>query len=171
MRMTGRLRRLRYLAHALMLVALLWLIIGANTTSTAAATMEIPIQGFAFVPATITIPAGTTVTWTNKDTAKHTVTSATGAFASKDLATGETFSFTFSVAGSYAYGCTIHPRMVATIVVTGSASAGVLPQTGQAKNQRTWGTIAALLAAGAVIAGGITLRVRSGYRPDVTSSE
>lgn len=169
--MTGRLRRVRYLVHALMLVSLLWLIIGANPTSTAAADTQITIQGFAFAPATITIPAGTTVTWTNKDGPKHNVISANGAFGSKDLATGETFSFTFNAAGSFAYGCTIHPRMVATIVVTGSVSAGVLPQTGQARNQRNWGMFAALLAAGAVIAGGVALRAHSGKRPEETSDK
>lgn len=175
MRLFGRVRRLKYIAHALLLVGLVWLIVGANTTSTAAADTAITIQGFAFGPATITIPVGTTVTWTNKDTAPHNVTSATGAFASKDMTTGQTFSFTFNQAGSFTYGCTIHPRMVATIVVGGSASAttanapsggasttSVLPKTGEARDNRNWGMIAALLAAAAVIGAGTILRTRAG---------
>jgi plastocyanin len=166
MRMTGRLRRVRYLAHALMLVALVWLIIGANTTSTAAADTQITIQGFAFSPAAISVPVGTTVTWTNKDAVGHDVTSTNGPFASKTLATGQSFSYTFNQAGSFTYTCTIHPRMVATINVTGSVSAGVLPQTGHAQDQRNWGTIAALVAAVAVIAGGAFLRARSGRTPE-----
>jgi len=170
--MPGRLQHVRYIAHALLILGLFWLIVGANATSTAAADMEITIQGFAFAPATITIPVGTKVTWTNKDAATHTVTSDTGAFDSKNMPNGATFSFTFNQAGSFAYHCDIHARMVATIVVTASASAppaasttSVLPKTGEAHDTRNWALIAALLATTAVIAGGTLLRVRSGKRP------
>src|SRR5438309_9445095 len=100
MRMTGRFRRVRYLVHALLLVALLWLIIGANTTSTAAADTQITIQGFAFSPATISVPVGTTVTWTNKDAVGHDVTGLNNPFASKTLAPGQSFSFTFNQVGT-----------------------------------------------------------------------
>ena len=175
MRLFGRVRRLRYIMHALLIVGLVWLIVGANTTSTAAADTAITIQGFAFGPATITIPVGTKVTWTNNDPATHTVTSDTGAFDSKNMANGASFSFTFTQAGSYAYHCAIHPRMVATIVVTGSASAttanapsggasttSVLPKTGEARDNRNWGMIAALIAAVAVIGAGTVLRTRAG---------
>lgn len=160
MRKFGGLRRARFIAHALLLVGLLWLIVGAGTTSTAAADTQIAIQGFAFAPATISVPVGTTITWTNKDSVGHDVTSATGAFGSKTLTTGQTFSFTFNQAGTFTYGCTIHPRMVASITVTGSASAAVLPTTGAARNQRNWGLIVPLVAAAAVIGGGTFLRAR-----------
>jgi len=63
------------------------------------------------------VAAGTTVTWTNQDTAGHTVTADDGSFASKTIETGGTFSQTFSTPGTYAYHCAVHPNMKATIVV------------------------------------------------------
>ncbi len=167
----------RYGAHLFVLLGLLWLIVGANTTTTSAADMAITIQGFAFSPATITVPVGTKVTWTNQDPATHTVTSDTGAFDSKNLTTGGTFSFTFSQAGSFAYHCAIHPRMVATIVVAAGNTApttanapsattappsSVLPQTGAAQDNRNRTLIIVLIAAAAVIAAGTTFRLRTG---------
>ncbi len=75
------------------------------------------IQNFSFQPASLTVSVGTTVTWTNKDSTHHTVTADDGSFDSKALATGATFSQTFTKAGTYAYHCAIHPSMKATIVV------------------------------------------------------
>jgi hypothetical protein len=119
------------------------------------------------------------VTWTNMDSATHTVTSDTGAFDSKNLANGASFSFTFTQAGSYAYHCAIHTRMVASIVVTAgnapttagapsnatASTTSVLPKTGEAHDNRNKGLIAALIAAAAVITGGAVLRARMGKRP------
>jgi len=80
----------------------------------------VAIRNFAFAPAALTVPAGTKVTWTNQDTDAHTVTSdgSGGPLNSKALATGDTFSFTFTKAGTYKYLCTIHPFMTATVTVT-----------------------------------------------------
>jgi len=80
-------------------------------------TNEVFIQGMAFNPASITITAGTTITWTNKDAIGHTVTSNTSLFNSGTLQTGGTFSFSFAKAGTYSYYCNIHPSMVATVTV------------------------------------------------------
>lgn len=80
-------------------------------------TNEVFIQDMAFNPSVITIAAGTTIKWTNKDFVAHTVTSNAGVFASGTLATGDTFSFTFTIAGSYPYHCTPHPTMTATVIV------------------------------------------------------
>ena len=80
-------------------------------------TTEVKIDNFTFGPATLTVPVGTTVTWTNKDDIPHTVVSTEGAFKSKVLDTDEKFSFTFSKAGSYPYFCSIHPKMTAKVVV------------------------------------------------------
>ncbi len=81
------------------------------------------IGSFSFSPATMTIPAGTTVVWTNDSGAPHTVTSDTGAPAAFDSgavnASGGTFSFTFAQPGTYHYHCNYHPYMHGTIVVTG----------------------------------------------------
>ena len=78
---------------------------------------QVFIQGMAFNPASITVTAGTTITWTNKDAIAHTVTSDSNAFDSGSVKSGGTFSFTFSTAGTYSYHCTIHPSMVASVTV------------------------------------------------------
>ena len=80
-------------------------------------TAEVKIDNFSFAPGTLTVPVGTTVTWTNRDDIPHTVVSTDGAFKSKVLDTDEKFSFTFSKAGSYPYFCSIHPKMTGKVVV------------------------------------------------------
>lgn len=95
---------------------------GGATTAAAggdtAGAMTISIVDFAFDPATLEIPVGTTVEWVNNDTFDHDVTSDDGSFVSETLAPGDTFSFTFDTAGDFPYVCTIHPQMTANIVVT-----------------------------------------------------
>jgi len=86
-------------------------------TTTGPGKNEVWIQGMAFTPATITVTAGTTIVWTNKDGATHNVTSTTGLFGSGSMATNATFSFLFSTPGTYPYTCTIHPSMTATVIV------------------------------------------------------
>ncbi len=78
---------------------------------------EVEIAGFAFVPATITIPVGTTVTWFNKDSAAHTVSSREGVFDSGNLSGGATFSYTFDQNGSFEYYCKFHPYMKGEVIV------------------------------------------------------
>lgn len=80
-------------------------------------TAEVKIDNFSFGPTALTVPVGTTVTWTNRDDIPHTVVSTEGAFKSKVLDTDEKFSFTFSKAGSYPYFCSIHPKMTGKVVV------------------------------------------------------
>nr|WP_085254011.1 cupredoxin family copper-binding protein [Mycobacterium saskatchewanense] len=77
------------------------------------------IDNFAFAPATLTIHAGGTVTWTNRDEEPHTVVAADGSFHSPGMGTGATYSHTFPSAGSFDYVCSIHPMMHGTVVVTG----------------------------------------------------
>ena len=77
---------------------------------------EVKIDNFSFGPATITIPAGSTVTWTNNDDIPHAVASDE-MFKSKTLHTDDQFSFTFTKPGTYNYYCAIHPKMVAKVVV------------------------------------------------------
>jgi plastocyanin len=80
----------------------------------------VAIKNFVFSPATLKVKAGTTVTWTNQDTDAHTVTSAGsgGPLRSAALATHATYRHTFTKPGTYAYLCTIHPFMTATVEVT-----------------------------------------------------
>jgi plastocyanin len=80
-------------------------------------TTEVKIDNFSFGPAELTVPVGTTVTWTNGDDIPHTVVSTDKLFKSKVLDTDEKFSFTFSKAGTYPYFCSIHPKMTGKIVV------------------------------------------------------
>jgi plastocyanin len=80
---------------------------------------QITIDGFAFAPATLTVSAGTSVTWTNRDEEPHTVVAGDGSFHSPGMGTGATFSHTFSTAGTFDYVCSIHPMMHGTVVVTG----------------------------------------------------
>ncbi|MBW8698278.1 Amicyanin-alpha [Streptomyces sp. MBT84] len=80
----------------------------------------VAIKNFTFSPAKLRVKAGTTVTWTNQDTDPHTVTSAGsgGPLHSAALTTHATYSYTFTKPGTYAYLCTIHPFMTATVEVT-----------------------------------------------------
>lgn len=78
---------------------------------------QIVIKDFMFSPTSLTIKAGALVTWTNKDEEPHTVVSNTGLFRSAAVDTNEAFSFRFDKPGTYNFACSIHPRMVGTIVV------------------------------------------------------
>jgi len=87
-----------------------------NTTQTPGAS-EVFIQSFAFTPPAITVSVNTTITWTNKDAAAHTVTSDIGLFDSGNLNTNETFSRKFTTTGTFNYHCTNHPTMTAKVIV------------------------------------------------------
>ena len=80
---------------------------------------KVNIYGMAFNPATLTVKAGTKITWTNSDGYNHTVTSDDGTtFNSGNVAASGVFTFTPSAAGTITYHCNIHSSMTATIVVT-----------------------------------------------------
>jgi plastocyanin len=80
-------------------------------------TIKVSAKNFMFNPATVTVKAGSVVTWVNLDEEPHTVFSDAGLFRSSALDTKESFSFKFDKPGTYHYLCTIHPRMLGTIVV------------------------------------------------------
>jgi plastocyanin len=84
-----------------------------------AATVDIRIERSGFVPASVTIAAGDTVRWTNRDTIDHQVVSETGAFASATLRRGQSYSFTFQIAGTFRYRDALRPAERGTIRVTG----------------------------------------------------
>jgi plastocyanin len=81
------------------------------------ASSEVKIDNFSFGPDTLTVAAGTTVTWTNNDDVPHTVVSDDKAFKSKALDTDDKFSYTFTKPGTYNYFCSVHPKMTAKVVV------------------------------------------------------
>jgi plastocyanin len=92
--------------------------LAASPSEKPASPATVKIDNFSFGPANITIPAGTTVTWTNNDDVPHVVTSDDNKmFKSKALDTDDRFSFTFTKPGTYNYYCAIHPKMTAKIVV------------------------------------------------------
>ena len=78
---------------------------------------EVKIDNFTFNPQTLTVPVNSAVTWVNKDDIPHVVTGNGGLFKSKALDTDQTYSYTFTKAGTYEYYCSIHPKMVGKIVV------------------------------------------------------
>ena len=87
------------------------------TTRAQAANSEVKIDNFTFAPGTITVKAGTQITWTNGDDIPHTVVSDDKTFKSKVLDTDEKFSFAPTKPGTYSYFCSIHPKMTGKVVV------------------------------------------------------
>ena len=82
-----------------------------------AAPQEVTIENYHFVPATLKIAAGTSITWRNKDDDAHTVMDASGAFRSDALDEGQSYTHTFAKPGTYRIACSMHPQMMETIVV------------------------------------------------------
>jgi plastocyanin len=89
---------------------------GTESDEPEEATIE--IVDFAFQPETLEVPAGTTVEWVQLDSSRHTVDFEDGE-RSGDLAEGATYQRTFDEPGEHPYVCFFHPRMTATVVVTG----------------------------------------------------
>lgn len=87
------------------------------TTSPPLPGADVTIANFLFSPASITVPVGTTVTWTNRDSAPHSIVSDAGTFSGRSFGNGQSFSFTFTEPGSYPYHCGIHTTMHGTVTV------------------------------------------------------
>ncbi len=86
-------------------------------SATPAVPQAVGIAGFAFAPATLHVPVGGAVTWTNNDAVTHTVTPDAGGIEAHELAPGAGFTQSFSSPGTYGYHCAIHPFMKGSIVV------------------------------------------------------
>jgi plastocyanin len=138
-----RLRRLRPAATGIAAVALAALVVagcGSSSSSSSSSTSttpstnapgtsssgsaagaqakaDVPIKGFKFVPATVKVKAGGTVTFTNEDAAAHTATSDKGVFDTNSLDKGKAKTVTFKTPGTFAYHCDFHPFMKGTVVV------------------------------------------------------
>ncbi|HZC04506.1 MAG TPA: cupredoxin family copper-binding protein, partial [Ktedonobacterales bacterium] len=91
-----------------------------NPASTAPVTGDsVTIQNFAFQPANLQVKVGTTVTWTNQDTAPHTVTFRDSSLTSSALLQkGQSFSYTFTKVGTFSYYCDVHEAMTGQVTVT-----------------------------------------------------
>jgi plastocyanin len=79
----------------------------------------VAIEGFAFDPQSIEVPAGTEITWTNNDPTDHTVTAEDDSFDSGPIASGDTFSTTIDGSGAVTYFCAIHPTMKGAVQFSG----------------------------------------------------
>jgi amicyanin len=94
------------------------IVAGLASGQALAADAQVKIANFTFDPPTLTVKAGTTVTWINADDIPHLVSEKDGKFRSSALDTNDKFSQTFSIAGTVEYFCAIHPHMTGKIVVT-----------------------------------------------------
>jgi plastocyanin len=91
---------------------------GSQQGTTATGITHMKMQNFAFQYAHMQVRAGTTMTWTNQDSAPHSVTFKNGMKDSGLLYQGQSFSYTFNSPGTYQYYCAVHPSTVATVTVT-----------------------------------------------------
>ncbi len=108
----------RSLASAFALVMLVATTSAAGSAPAAAqATHAVVLTTCDFSPMMLTIKAGSSVTWKNMDGEPHTVTSLDGLFRSGALDQNDSFTFKFDKPGTYKYLCSIHPRMMAAIIV------------------------------------------------------
>lgn len=98
-------------------IAGLGLILLAPPPLEAAGATLVKIENFAFTPQTLTVKAGTTVTFENDDDIPHLVVATDGSFRSSALDTSDSYEFTFTQAGDFAYFCGLHPHMQGTISV------------------------------------------------------
>lgn len=113
----------RYLASGMLLIAVSTGLAAGTYQARAAAEgesrqAEVKIDNFSFAPVETVVVKGTTVSWVNRDDIPHTVVSDDKTtFKSKPLDTDDKFSYTFSKEGTYTYFCSIHPKMIAKVVV------------------------------------------------------
>lgn len=106
---------------------------GLGSPIAAAGTINMPVgvgsnQALNFIPATVTLVIGVnnTLVWNNKDTATHTVTATDGSFDSGDMKKGQSYTHSFTNAGTFKYYCKYHSWMTGTVVVKSSSSGGLL---------------------------------------------
>ena len=110
------------LVFVLALAALCGIGLAGPPAGAAGSPTVVEIHNFHFLPDTLTIPAGTTVTWANEDSSPHTVTDRSNAFHSAALDTKDSFSYTFKSPGEFTYFCKFHPMMVGKIIVKPAGS-------------------------------------------------
>jgi plastocyanin len=115
-------KRVYFAGAAVVLVAGTLLLARSSSVSVSAqqqvaAATDVKIDNFSFGPGTLTVAAGTTVNWTNRDDIPHNVVSTDGVFKSKVMDTDEKFSYTFAKPGTFPYFCSIHPKMTGKVVV------------------------------------------------------
>lgn len=135
------------------------------------ATHTVEIADFTFSPATITIQAGDTVTWTNADPVEHTATSTSGGWDTGLIAEGASASITFTEPGTYDYLCSPHPTMTGRIVVTAAPAPSPAPAGGALPDVAvpTGGAPWPFVAGGVLVLLAVALAVRRRTRADLPS--
>jgi amicyanin len=108
-------------------IAGLVLAAGVLVASAQGTASTVAIDNFTFSPQSLTVKAGATVTWTNKDDIPHAIAAVSKLFRSKALDTDDNYSFTFTTPGTYEYFCSLHPHMTGTIVVEAATGSGATP--------------------------------------------
>ncbi len=89
-----------------------------NCAALATGSVDVRIENFAFNPPNLSVPAGTTLRWTDYDLDYHTVSADNGAFDSGHIQRGQSYQHTFNVPGTYTYDCMPHPYMTGTLTIT-----------------------------------------------------
>ncbi|WP_454742772.1 cupredoxin domain-containing protein [Cupriavidus necator] len=108
---------LRFRAAALWITAGLVLTVPGLTASARPVTHTVVMDGTRFEPQTLRVRPGDVVVWVNKDPFPHTVTAQSGAFGSKNIAPGKSWTYVPRKTGVFPYTCTLHPTMKATFRV------------------------------------------------------
>lgn len=105
------------------LISILGVVAVSGCTSTTNSTSSmVTIENSSFNPAVLTVPAGTTVMWTNKASKIQNIVSNTGIFSSGNLSSGMIYKYTFNKTGTYPYHSTVNTSMKGTIIVTNNTS-------------------------------------------------
>jgi plastocyanin len=107
----------RALVAALLLGPVIGVMLAFGTVAAQDATNVITIDNFTFTPNELTVAVGTTVKWVNHDDIPHTIANRDKAFRSQALDTDDSYSFTFTSAGTFDYFCGLHPHMVGKVIV------------------------------------------------------
>jgi plastocyanin len=107
----------RGLVVALLLGPVIGAMLAFGAVAAQDATDAITIDNFTFTPKELTVAVGTTVKWVNHDDIPHTVVEKKTTFRSKALDTDDSYSFTFTSAGTFDYFCGLHPHMVGQVIV------------------------------------------------------
>lgn len=154
------------IAFAVAIVLAISALMSGSQRAAAQDGVTVEIVDFAFAPATLTVEAGTTVTWLNQGAAPHTATGDGDEFDTGQLDPGESGSITFDTPGTYNYHCDVHPNMTASIVVV-AADDGVTDMpttgTGYSGGGSGGGALAVLTALGGLVfaLGMVTIRRRT----------
>jgi plastocyanin len=138
----------------------------------AAATQHVMMERYAYSPATLTVRAGDSVTWANHDEAAHDVVTTSGpaSFRSPLLQTNQSWTFTFTVPGTYAYYCSVHPDMRAQVVVQAADTPTAAPPPAPAQQPATRRPIVTTTAAAPPAAPATPNPAQPSQDPPITST-